>query len=175
MFKKLFVTLVSFAALVAFSAAQAEVARSIITTGVEQREPVNDLEQVPATNEQVFFFTELRDMSDKSVTHVWKHNDEVIAEVNFNVGGPRWRVWSSKKMLPDWTGEWSVEVVDETGAVISQKTFTYGAAEAVEETSMDESAAEEAPAQEETPAEKPESAEEGMDDATSTQEGETME
>jgi hypothetical protein len=128
MIRKFFVAALSLAALVAFSTAQAEVARTIITTGVTDREPVNDLQQVPAEDQKVFFFTELRGMKGESVTHVWKRNGEVMAEVKFDVGGPRWRIWSSKNMLPDWTGAWTIEVTDSSGKVIATKEFTYGAA-----------------------------------------------
>jgi hypothetical protein len=128
MIRKFFVAALSLAALVAFSTAQAEVARTIVTTGVTDREPVNDLQQVPAEDQKVFFFTELRGMKGESVTHVWKRDGEVMAEVKFDVGGPRWRVWSSKNMLPDWTGAWTVEVVGADGKVIASKEFTYGEA-----------------------------------------------
>ncbi len=136
MIRKFFVAALSLAALVAFSTAQAEVARTVVTTGVTDREPVNDLQKVPAEDQKVFFFTELRGMKGESVTHVWKRNGEVMAEVKFDVGGPRWRVWSSKNMLPDWTGAWTVEVVGADGKVMASKEFTYGAASMEKEGDM---------------------------------------
>lgn len=142
MIKKMLVAAVSLAALLSFGVAQAEVARAVVTTGVEEREPVNDVDHVAAGEEKVFFFTELRDMSDQSVTHVWKHNGEVMAEVRFDVGGPRWRVYSSKNMLPEWGGEWQVSVVDEAGTVLAEKAFSYGEAEAAAPAVTEEGAAE---------------------------------
>jgi hypothetical protein len=41
------------------------------------------------------------------------------------VKGPRWRVWSSKSLNPDWLGQWRVTVVDDTGAVLVQRDFNY--------------------------------------------------
>ena len=35
-----------------------------------------------------------------------------MAEVSFETGGQRWRVYSSKRLLPDWLGEWTVVLVD---------------------------------------------------------------
>jgi hypothetical protein len=52
-----------------------------------------------------------------------------MAEVPFNVGGPRWRVYSSKKLIAAWTGTWKVEVVDADGIVMHSKTFEYYDAE----------------------------------------------
>lgn len=153
--------------------AEGEVARSIITTEVVDREPVNDLDVVPLTNDTVLFFTELRDMKGQTVMHRWMRGDEQIAEVSFDVGGPRWRVWSSKKMMPDWAGTWTVQVVDTAGNVVAEKSFTYGMAEdsatgTTEESPMGEEAP---PTPEEMPATEPapESApvdEEGSADTT---------
>jgi len=107
--------------------AEGRVARAIVTTAVVDREPVNDLEQVSPENAQVIFFTELRNMAGQSVKHRWNHGGEALAEVEFTVGGPRWRVWSTKKLLPEWTGEWKLEVLDGEGNVLREKRFSYGA------------------------------------------------
>ena len=104
--------------------AHADVARAIVTTGIAEREPINELTTVPAGNKKVLFFTEIRDMEGQQVKHRWVHGDEVMAEVDFNIGGPRWRVWSSKNLIPEWSGEWRVEVVDAEGNVVSEKSFS---------------------------------------------------
>jgi hypothetical protein len=111
--------------------AQGEVARSVITSAVVDREPTDDLEAVPGTTSKVVFFTELRNMEGQTIKHRWMRGDEQMAEVSFNVGGPRWRIWSSKNMMPEWTGEWKVEVIDSDGNALAEKSFTYGSAEAM--------------------------------------------
>lgn len=103
----------------------AHVARAQFTTGIEGREPVNDLFRIDTGQDQVIFFTELSDLEGRTVTHRWMHDGEVQATVDFDVGGPRWRVWSSKDLLPGWTGAWTVEVVDETGTPHGRWTFVY--------------------------------------------------
>ena len=45
-------------------------------------------------------------------THRWTYNGEVKASVEFNVRGPRWRVYSSKNMTPEWTADWTVDVLE---------------------------------------------------------------
>lgn len=109
--------------------AEGEVVRSIITTEVVDREPVNDLAVVPLPDDTVLFFTELRNMEGQTVLHRWMLGSEQMAEVSFNVGGPRWRVWSSKNMMPEWIGDWTVQVVDGSGEIVAEKTFTYGMVE----------------------------------------------
>lgn len=111
-------------------AAQAEsgVARASFTTAVQDREPVDQVGQLTNDNGVVYFFTEIRGLSGQTVTHRWEHGGEVKAEVNFTIGGDRWRVWSSKNLQPDWLGEWKVSVVDAGGNVLSQESFAYAPA-----------------------------------------------
>lgn len=126
--KKMMISLFTVAGLLLSGVSFAgDVARAIVTTGVAEREPVNDLERVLAGNEQVLFFTELSEMEGQTVTHRWSYGGEVMAEVAFNVGGPRWRVWSSKNLIPEWAGEWKVEVVDGEGNVVHEKNFAFDA------------------------------------------------
>jgi hypothetical protein len=97
------------------------VVRSAFTTDIDNREPVDTVDQLPADNAKVYFFTELRDMTGQKARHRWEHNGEVMAEVEFDVRGPRWRVWSSKNFQPQWTGEWKVSVINAADEVIAEQ------------------------------------------------------
>lgn len=101
------------------------VKRAVFTTGIEDREPVNEVDSVSTDSTQVFFFTEIVDLPNTTVTHRWIYNGETVAEVPFQIGGPRWRVYSSKKLLPEWTGTWKVEVVDADGIAMDSRSFVY--------------------------------------------------
>ncbi len=101
------------------------VAKSAFTTEIVDREPVNDLDSVSTDIKQIYFFTDIRNMSGNRVTHRWLHSGETRAEVSFNVGGPRWRVHSSKNLAPEWVGDWTVEVVDSSGSIIHKDSFVY--------------------------------------------------
>jgi len=101
------------------------VAKSAFTTEIVNREPVSDLDSVSTDIKQIYFFTEIRNMSGNRITHRWLHGGETRAEISFNVGGPRWRVHSSKNLIPEWVGDWTVEVVDSAGTVIHEDSFVY--------------------------------------------------
>lgn len=101
------------------------IARSTFTTAVIEREPVDNITELTTATDRVYYYTELLGMAGQSITHRWSYNDAVIAEVSFTVGGPRWRVWSSKNLAPDWTGNWRVSVVDAAGEVLGGNRFTY--------------------------------------------------
>ena len=99
------------------------------TTGIENREPVDQISFVRNDVRKVFFFSDLRGLAGTTIVHRWIHDDQTMAEVRFEVAGPRWRVWSSKDMMPDWIGDWTVEVVTNEGEVLAAETFTYTAPE----------------------------------------------
>lgn len=98
-------------------AADPDVARHQFTSNVDNREPVDMLSTVENVD-QLYYFTELMNYQGQVVTHRWSFEGETMAEVTFDVGGPRWRVYSSKQLMPEWVGEWLVDVIDEEGYVV---------------------------------------------------------
>ena len=106
------------------------VVRSIFTTAIQDREPIDKLDDTAGKTNNLFYFTELRDMSGQTATHRWEHEGKVVSEVKFNVRGPRWRVWSSKAYTPGWEGEWKVSVLNGAGEIISEDIVKYTAPEA---------------------------------------------
>ena len=131
------------------------VVRSVFTTSIQEREPVDKLNNTEAEQERVFYFTELRDMSGQTATHRWEKDGQVASEVKFDVRGPRWRVWSSKTFQPTAAGEWKVSVLNGAGEVIAEETLNLKAvpadAAASEATSADNAPAEPAVEQFEPP------------------------
>ena len=103
------------------------VARAGFTTGVENREPVDDVTTLGNEHGQVYFFTELVDLGGQTIVHRWERDGAEMAAVRFQVGGPRWRVWSTKELDASWTGDWTVSVVDGEGRVLETRTLTYSA------------------------------------------------
>ncbi len=104
------------------------VGRAQFTSEVVDREPVDQVTFLENDHEEILFFTEIRQMSGRTVTHRWEYQGEVMAEISFEVGGPRWRVYSSKTLLPDQLGKWTVVVVDQSGWPMHAEEFEYRAA-----------------------------------------------
>ncbi|MHB8453323.1 MAG: DUF2914 domain-containing protein [Acidiferrobacterales bacterium] len=107
---------------------QGSVARAVFTSAVKNHEPVDTITTLTNDHTHIVFFTALKDMTGQTVTDRWEYKGKVMAEVKFNVGGPRWRVFSSKTLDPSWLGEWKVSVIDGNGLTLSASTFTYTAA-----------------------------------------------
>jgi hypothetical protein len=102
------------------------VKRATFTTAIEQREPLDEVRELGSDVGQIFFFSEIVDREGHAILHRWKYEGEIVAEVPIEIGGARWRVHSSKTLMPSLTGEWSVEVVDMDGTVLHEASFEYG-------------------------------------------------
>jgi len=77
-----------------------------------------------ADTPQVFCLTRIRGLAAPAqVTHAWYHEGRTMARVDLNVGSGDWRTWSSKKLLPSWTGHWEVKVLDANGTVLASAGF----------------------------------------------------
>lgn len=98
------------------------VARAQFTSAVMDREPVDELRAASVGDGRVRFFTELRGLEGREVIHRWEHRGQIMAEVVIPVGADRWRAWSSKRLLPAWTGIWQVSVVTD-GEVLGTWTL----------------------------------------------------
>ncbi|NRA53850.1 MAG: DUF2914 domain-containing protein [Gammaproteobacteria bacterium] len=103
------------------------ITRITLTSGIVQREPVDDLgNRIDGDDERiVFLFNEIRDLAGQTLTHRWLLNGEEIARVNLPVGGARWRTYSSKTITPTMVGVWQVEVLNNKGELLSVHKFDY--------------------------------------------------
>jgi hypothetical protein len=105
-----------------------EVARAVFSQEIQDREPADTITQLNNDQNKIYYFTELKGLSGQTVTHRWEYNGQVMAEVPFEIGGDRWRVYSSKTLDPVWIGQWKASVVDQSGATLSVNTFSYDSA-----------------------------------------------
>ncbi|MDC1317828.1 DUF2914 domain-containing protein [Candidatus Thioglobus sp.] len=94
-------------------------------TEIVDREPFNIVGELDNSLGKIYFFTNIRNLQGTSVKHRWIYNNKVMADVIFDINGPRWRVWSSKNLWHTWTGKWIVEVVTSKNEVLYKKEFNY--------------------------------------------------
>jgi len=102
--------------------------RAQFTNGIIKREPIDNIEQLRAPTKELkklYYFTELRGLKGETITHQWRHENSVVAEVEFKVRGNRWRVYSSKYLQSHKKGSWQVVVKDEKGNSLETSQFTY--------------------------------------------------
>jgi len=104
-----------------------------LCTGIEDRMPVGVAESFGADVEHMYLWCKVIGAADTTfVKHVWSYEGKEMASVELPVRSGSWRTWSSKTILPEWTGNWEVKVLDANGDVLKAVSFRVGASEAPE-------------------------------------------
>ena len=60
---------------------------------------------------------------ETEITHNWYYKGVLKASVVLPVRAGAWRTWSSKTLLPEWTGEWMVEILSQDGSPLDSIIF----------------------------------------------------
>jgi len=94
------------------------IARAQFTSAIDNREPTDNIATLSNNSRKIYFFTELNNLEGKTITHRWEYEGKTMAEIKFNIGGNRWRVYSVKAIKPEWTGAWTVSILDDKGQTI---------------------------------------------------------
>jgi hypothetical protein len=97
-----------------------------VARAIEDRQPVDAGTTFSADVGQLYVWTNVMGAEGHTISHVWMHGGNEWA-VELSIGANRWRTWSSKVIVPEWTGQWTVEVRDQDGTVLETVTFTVGA------------------------------------------------
>ena len=95
------------------------------TTEIEDQEPVDSISFLDTQQSEIIFFTDVQGFAGETLVHRWEYQGQVMSEVPFDVQEDHWRGWSSKQLLPDWVGDWTVSVVKSNGEVIAAESFSY--------------------------------------------------
>lgn len=94
----------------------------VIAEDVFDRQPVEPKRTFPAGQTHVAAWTRAIDLAGTTIEHVWRYQD-LEWVVPLDVGSPSWRTWSRKTLLPEWTGEWTVEIRVAGGRTLASDRF----------------------------------------------------
>ncbi len=95
-----------------------------VCTSIENRVPVDVNTSFSGDVEKLYCFTKIVSNQDEgSIFHVWLHNDRVMSRVELSYKAKVWRTWSSKRILPSWTGKWRVDIETPDGTLLGSKEF----------------------------------------------------
>ena len=95
------------------------------TASIVDGKPADSQKSFENSVDTIYFFTELAGLKGETVTHRWKYTGRVIANAEISVTDDPFSTWSSNKMESNWTGFWTVEVLDKNSKVIGVATFAY--------------------------------------------------
>jgi hypothetical protein len=100
------------------------IARLVVGTGVDNREPIGVAEVFPASTEKVYCFLEATGIAeDTQVSFVWFHGEKEMLNFGLTLKrGPRWRTYASKN-IRGLKGDWKVEIRDPDGNLLKDIKF----------------------------------------------------
>ena len=104
----------------------AGVARAAFTTQVKDNEPADQVVVLTNNITEISYFTDVRGMTGRTITHQWEHEGQVISRISFEVDSARFNVHSKRNLDPALVGKWTVIVIDEeSGWPVHASTFRY--------------------------------------------------
>ena len=124
--KMILVVTVLLVAFISATCFAAEVAEAVMCRDVQDRQPVGESDSFPADVGKVWCWSKIKDGQGTTITHTYHYAGEEKAVIPLAIGSPLWRTYSHKKILPNWTGEWRVNIVAEDGTVLKSLGFTIG-------------------------------------------------
>ncbi len=101
------------------------VSSGTFTSNVVNGVPDDYRQAFDTSTRNIYYVSEVLDLQGQKVIHRWKLEGKVMQEVPISVERARQSVWSKSVMQPDWTGDWTVEVVNGRGKVIKIDNFAY--------------------------------------------------
>ena len=105
--------------------ASESVTTKTFTTAIVDGKPADDLRAFENTVDTIYFYTVLEGLRGQTVTHRWKYAGHIISNADISVTDDPFSTWSSNKMEDNWTGFWTVEVLDKNDEVLGFGTFQY--------------------------------------------------
>ncbi len=106
------------------SASSLSVSEGVVATAVENLTPIGAGDTFGAEVGTLYAFTRINGAETETlVKHLWFHGDNLMAEIELPVRSVNWRTYSSKNVLPSWTGQWKVDVTDEDGNLLISIPF----------------------------------------------------
>lgn len=97
---------------------------AVVCQDVVDRAPVGSGDVFTKDIARVFCYCRVVGVEGESyVTHNWYYKGGLKASVKLPVHSNNWRTYSSKTVTPEWTGEWMVEILSESGTPLESIIF----------------------------------------------------
>lgn len=104
------------------AASSLHIVKMAVGTAIDSRNLEGEAQTFDASVPRLYCWTQVTaDTVPATLKHVWSLDGKSVAEVSLPITYATMRTWSSKTPAP---GNWKVDAVDETGAVLSSVSFT---------------------------------------------------
>ena len=102
-----------------------DVPRALFTTKLKNNEPLNEVLIIENTVRKIYFFSVVKGMQGKTITHRWEIRGEKVFEQQFKISSNSENLISQLELEPSRVGEWMVVMSDEKGWPIKATMFKY--------------------------------------------------
>jgi hypothetical protein len=97
---------------------------AVICRNVVDRVPIGSGSVFHTDTERLYCFTKVVGAkTETTIIHHWYLNGKLKASVTLPVNSAAWRTWSSKKITPNDTGDWMVEILTADGIAVESILF----------------------------------------------------
>jgi hypothetical protein len=103
-----------------------EVVEAAMCRDVQNKQPVEIQDSFPADVGKVWCWSKISSGQDDVIKHIYYYRNSEMAEVELPIRSQSFRTYSSKRILPEWTGLWHVEIVDSEGNILQRLSFSVG-------------------------------------------------
>jgi len=103
---------------------QSSISRAMVTTRIEEKEPISNLVRVESTFSMVYVFMEMVNCVGCEFEHHYYFNGELITIAEGTAAYPRYRWWSKLSMTQEDIGNWTVKILV-NGVVERELDFEY--------------------------------------------------
>lgn len=102
------------------------VSQAVLTDAIKDMAPQKTFStNVPKYIRKIYFFSKIENAKGQEIYHQWRYNGKVMATIRLKIDSDRFRTWSSKRLSSAWSGDWTVEVLNQRKQPIFRKTFKY--------------------------------------------------
>jgi len=106
------------------TASEVRIEDAVICRDVVSLDPVGSGDVFTSDLKKLMCFTRVVGAKeDTEIIHNWYLGEKLLASISLHIGSDNWRTYSSKTILPDYTGEWKVEIVMPDGQLLKRIYF----------------------------------------------------
>ena len=106
--------------------AEMKINEMVITSKIVKGKPIDSIKRLSSsTDKNLYCYTRITAPvgTDSHIKHLWYRGDEKTGEQRLPVKGEQWRTYSSKNIRKGLAGDWRVEAVDDSGALLKIVKF----------------------------------------------------
>ncbi|MFC1649972.1 DUF2914 domain-containing protein [Candidatus Latescibacterota bacterium] len=101
-----------------------KIEESFFCTKIKNREPEGVSKVFSSDAGRVYLWMTVSGMEKPTkIKHVWYYGVKKMREIQLDVKYKRTRTWSYKNILPQWSGDWHVEILDENDRILGRLSF----------------------------------------------------